>query len=166
MSQLQVAHSGLWLATQMGQAIQSASGTQWTFLDGATNQSIAFTANYDLRIVPTDTPQACLQPASSPPLTDGDLIVRQPILQGSDCQLWRFVAVPKFYVHRGDTVPPGMGAGWYFIIDKLRKEEGRLRIMCMDVDFEQKTAGTKIISYHVKQSGVLVPQNQWWRPQD
>jgi hypothetical protein len=164
MSQLQVAHSGLWLATQDGEAIQSQQGRQWMFLDGATDQPIVFTAHYYLRIVPTDTPQDCLQPASGTSLTDGDLIVLRPIKPRSDCQLWQFVAVPDLYAQRGDPVPPGTGAGWYFIINKLPRMRGALQDMCMDVNNRARRTSVPIVAFRVKQAGVDDPKNQWWQP--
>ena len=73
-------------------------------------------------------------------------------------QLWKFKKAPNSQTYDHEKC--------FYIINKLERDKGNSKKMCIDVCKEKKTTDADIIIYHIKKENVKEPKNQIWERKD
>ncbi len=144
-----VLHSQRYLSlNHKGQAIQSATPTEWVFIlhCGVVSNPLSVYGRIALK---SDHSQ-CLQPSYGD-LHDGCEIYLRPIETDNTSQLWRFATPDQ--------------QGYYIIENHNKRQESKAKAViqrsCIDVCEEQLFEGAMLITYHVINSTTAT--NQRWK---
>lgn len=99
-------------------------------------------------IVSADNPNKCLQ-TNDMNIKDHLQICLGAKQAGNYSQLWKFKKV-----NGKENI--------FYIINKIKREEGNIKNICLDVPEGKVEEKLNIIAYHVKSPDTKSPENQWW----